>query len=149
MITGPCLSKSPLISNVFRFSPFCIKSPRLGARDEYDTGVPCGKIYDLRLQIVMPSKAVHSEYLVCSPQSNYNLNPLVQKLDEYCEDLLEKVFGEAVNFEVSDALRKLEYLKLVSKVSSCEPTWSIAGTSDWGKARKHQECCESTVLCTL
>ena len=42
---------------------------------------------------------------------------LVQELDGYCEELLEKVFGESVNFEVSDAIGKLEYLKLVLKVS--------------------------------
>ncbi|GAQ80344.1 hypothetical protein KFL_000520150 [Klebsormidium nitens] len=38
-----------------------------------------------------------------------------EELDGCCEDLLENVFGEAVNFEVSDAIGKLEHLKLVSK----------------------------------
>jgi hypothetical protein len=40
----------------------------------------------------------------------------LQELDEQCEELLEEEFQEKTNFEVSDALQKLEKLSIISKV---------------------------------
>lgn len=42
--------------------------------------------------------------------------PVMQELDEACEELLEEEFEETTNFEVSDALQKLEKLSIVNRV---------------------------------
>ncbi|MBA0628173.1 hypothetical protein Godav_022940 [Gossypium davidsonii] len=45
-----------------------------------------------------------------------------KELDKRCEDLLREEFGESCNFDVDDALAKLEKLKVISK----DPTGKYA-----------------------
>jgi len=41
-----------------------------------------------------------------------------QELDQWCEDLIREEFGERCNFDVDDAVQKLEKLGIVTKVDS-------------------------------
>jgi len=41
-----------------------------------------------------------------------------QELDQWCEDLIREEFGESCNFDVDDAVQKLEKLGIVTKVDS-------------------------------
>ena len=40
-----------------------------------------------------------------------------QELDKRCEDLMASKFGEKCDFDVEDALEKLEKLEIITKVS--------------------------------
>lgn len=39
-----------------------------------------------------------------------------QELDQWCEELIREEFGESCNFDVDDAVQKLEKLGIVTKV---------------------------------
>jgi len=41
-----------------------------------------------------------------------------QDLDKWCEELIKEEFGESCNFDVDDAVQKLEKLGIVTKVDS-------------------------------
>lgn len=39
-----------------------------------------------------------------------------QELDQWCEELIREEFGESCNFDVDDAVKKLEKFGIVTKV---------------------------------
>ena len=43
---------------------------------------------------------------------------MVQELDRRCEELLRDDFGEDCNFEIDDAIQKLEKLGIVTRVNA-------------------------------
>ena len=46
----------------------------------------------------------------------YHNNAMKQDLDARCEQLIKEEFGESCNFDVDDAVQKLEKLGIVSQV---------------------------------
>ncbi len=51
------------------------------------------------------------------------MDGLKQELDRRCEQLMASKFGEKCDFDVEDALVKLEKLEIVTKVSLITCTW--------------------------
>ena len=65
-------------------------------------------------------------YIATSEDITTILCGLKQELDRRCEQLMASKFGEKCDFDVVDALEKLEKLEIVTKVSLI--TWCLIST---------------------
>lgn len=52
---------------------------------------------------------------------SYSCHVVVKDLDLRCEELIKEQFGESCNFDVDDAVKKLEKLGIVSRVRDAFP----------------------------
>ncbi|XP_022641389.1 uncharacterized protein LOC106767374 [Vigna radiata var. radiata] len=105
------------VKTYFTFQQNLVQYQNLITQSMYDKQLDSGKGTLLHLcddVIQQEVKEVIISFFILMEQGKANR----QDLDKWCEELIKEEFGESCNFDVDDAVQKLEKLGIVTKVDS-------------------------------